>query len=111
MTITLIDHPTQLHPTAPLEAPRLESAPAGEPLDCVDYDPDPVVVAVQRQAAASCAATRETGSPVLGSTNPVAEPYDTQRWLFAERARYLREGTCDPYAQLMLMRAGLLTPR
>lgn len=111
MTITLIDHPARLHPQLPLEAPRLESAPASEPVDCVEYDTDPVVVAVQRQAAASRAATLQAAPQGMGSTNESSDPYDTQQWLFAERARYLREGTCDPYAQLMLMRAGLLTPR
>ncbi|GAB77401.1 hypothetical protein SAMN05421595_1232 [Austwickia chelonae] len=33
---------------------------------------------------------------------------DPQQWLFAERARYVREGSCDPWAEQMLYRAGLL---
>ncbi len=33
---------------------------------------------------------------------------DPQGWLFAQRSRYLREGTCDPWAEQLLYRAGLL---
>ena len=33
---------------------------------------------------------------------------DPQGWLFAQRARYQREGCCDPWAEQMLARAGLL---
>lgn len=68
--------------------------------DRVEYDPDPVVVAVQRQADAAARIV-----------DAVSRDADPQAWLFAERARYVREGTCDPYAQLMLMRAGLLPLR
>ena len=68
--------------------------------DRVEYDPDPVVVAVQRQADAAARIV-----------DTVSRDVDPQAWLFAQRARYVREGTCDPYAQLMLMRAGLLPVR
>ena len=49
--------------------------------DRVEYDPDPVVVAVQRQA--------EAASRVVDAVTREADP---QAWLFAERARYVREG-------------------
>lgn len=38
----------------------------------------------------------------------VAETVDPQAWLFLQRARFLTEGTCDPYAAAMLHRAGFL---
>lgn len=68
--------------------------------DRVEYDPDPVVVAVQRHADA----TARVASTLRDETDP-------QAWLFAQRSRYLREGACDPYAQLMLLRVGLLPVR
>lgn len=61
---------------------------------CPDYDVDPYALAVQCQAAAALSAVRTT---------------DPETWLFLERARYLAEGSCDPYAELMLRRAGFLT--
>lgn len=70
----------------------------------VEYDPDPVIVAVQRQTDAAHAIGALFGDAVTRDADP-------QAWLFAERARYVREGSCDPYAQLMLMRAGLLPLR
>ncbi len=33
---------------------------------------------------------------------------DPQSWLFVQRARYLVQGYCDPYAEQMLRRMGLL---
>ncbi len=33
---------------------------------------------------------------------------DPQAWLFAERARYRETGVCDPWAEHLLRRAGLL---
>ncbi|QQS00238.1 MAG: hypothetical protein IPK37_15300 [Austwickia sp.] len=36
---------------------------------------------------------------------------DPQAWLFAERARHQRDGACDPWADQMLYRAGLLPTR
>lgn len=33
---------------------------------------------------------------------------DPQTWLFVQRARYLAQGHCDPYAEQMLRRMGLL---
>lgn len=41
----------------------------------------------------------------------VAPGGDPQGWLFAERSRFLREGTCDPWAAQMLAKAGLLPRR
>lgn len=35
-------------------------------------------------------------------------PIDPQDWLFAERERYRRLGSCDPWAEQMLRRAGML---
>lgn len=108
MSITVIDRPEQAFDTLAVEVPQLFAVP--EPATAtVDYDPDPVIVAVQRQAAAASAAvTRvESVESVVGREPQV----DTQAWLFAERARYRAEGTCDPYAMLMLMRAGMLPVR
>lgn len=33
---------------------------------------------------------------------------DPESWLFAQRARYAQTGWCDPYAEQMLRRAGML---
>ena len=104
MTITLTaPDPTQTQTAfiADVE-PRLDvvSPEFTRGRDRVEYDPDPVVVAVQRQA--------EAASRVVDAVTREADP---QAWLFAERARYVREGACDPYAQLMLMRASLLPLR
>ncbi|MBW3086538.1 hypothetical protein KEM60_02761 [Austwickia sp. TVS 96-490-7B] len=33
---------------------------------------------------------------------------DPQQWLFAQRERFRRDGVCDPWAEQMLYRAGLL---
>lgn len=96
-------HPTTTVGAAVLSAPAPQahparSADAAEPLFLADPSPvgidDPVVAAVDRQAAAARAALRAV---------------DPQAWLFAERTRYLSEGTCDPYAELMLRRGGFLT--
>lgn len=38
----------------------------------------------------------------------IAEHADPQSWLFMQRARYLADGSCDPYAEQMLRRMGLL---
>lgn len=54
---------------------------------------DLVVDAAERQGAAVIGVLRRT---------------DPQAWLFAERARYLRSGSCDPYAEQLLRRAGFL---
>lgn len=35
---------------------------------------------------------------------------DPQAWLFAQRTRHLTYGFCDPYAEQMLRRMGLLPP-
>lgn len=104
MSITLIADPTTLDlDLATTAAHGLEvPGPLGHRSDEVDYDPDPVIVAVQRQAGAAARAARAVDAPVDPRT------VDPQAWLFAERARYRREGTCDPYAMLMLLRAGML---
>lgn len=75
--------------TAPLflSAPVSPAAPEPAALD-------PLAAAVERQAAAALSAVRA---------------HDPEAWLFLERTRYLAEGTCDPYAELMLRRAGFLT--
>jgi len=49
------------------------------------------------------AAARQ-GTAVIG----VLRRTDPQAWLFAERARYLRTGSCDAYAEQLLRRAGFL---
>lgn len=49
------------------------------------------------------AAARQ-GTAVVG----ILRRTDPQAWLFAERARYLRTGVCDPYAEQLLRRAGFL---
>lgn len=108
MTITLTEPGrTETFPAFMAEAePRLDvvSPEFACATDRVEYDPDPVVVAVQRQADAA----RAIGALVGDAVSRDADP---QAWLFTQRARYVREGTCDPYAQLMLMRAGLLPQR
>ena len=49
------------------------------------------------------AAARQ-GATVVG----ILRRTDPQAWLFAERALYLRSGSCDPYAEQLLRRAGFL---
>lgn len=83
-----------------------QSAPQADPADrtpafldlgsatASPHDVDPLAAAVERHAAAALTVLR------------LADP---QAWLFLERSRYLAEGTCDPYAELMLRRAGFLT--
>lgn len=63
---------------------------------------DPLTEAVERQAAAARAAMQAVDRAIERAVDPSA-------WLFAERRRYLTEGTCDPYAEMMLRRAGFLT--
>ncbi|WP_040162099.1 hypothetical protein [Mobilicoccus massiliensis] len=46
----------------------------------------------------------DRGTAVIG----VLRRSDPQAWLFAERARYLLTGTCDPYAEQLLRQAGCL---
>ncbi len=36
---------------------------------------------------------------------------DPQAWLFVQRAKFLTDGYCDPYAEQMLRRMGLLPRR
>ncbi len=78
--------------------PALHAAAASADLECQAGDvdcgggPDPILAAVGRQA-------------------DTVRRMDPQAWLFAERARYARHGVCDPYAQLVLLRAGLLPQR
>lgn len=38
----------------------------------------------------------------------IAGDADPESWLFVQRARYLSVGYCDPYAEQMLRRMGLL---
>lgn len=48
---------------------------------------------------------------VTGRAAQVLSTADPQAWLFVQRARYLDEGHCDPYAEQMLRRMGLLPSR
>ena len=57
--------------------------------------------ALDRQADAARAMT-------LGVTGGGASQTDPQAWLFTQRAHYREHGYCDPYAELMLRRAGFL---
>lgn len=61
--------------------------------DTATDENDPVVDAAKRQGVAVIGLLRST---------------DPQAWLFAERARYKREGTCNPYAEQLLRQAGFL---
>ncbi|GAB97671.1 hypothetical protein BJY21_003917 [Kineosphaera limosa] len=119
MSITVIDLPAETigAPQLAVELPRLSAHPQPGPAT-IDYDTAPVVQAVQRQAAAASAVARrftgETAGPEQLAGQPVGRPdreVDPQTWLFAERARYREQGTCDPYAMLMLLRAGMLPTR
>ncbi|MDO5629479.1 MAG: hypothetical protein Q4G43_14275 [Mobilicoccus sp.] len=49
-------------------------------------------------------ATQRQNSAVIG----VLRRTDPQTWLFAERARYLQTGRCDPFAEQLLRQAGFL---
>lgn len=105
MSITVIDHPTY-SPTDPqLPAEFTGHGGLSQPeATAAEYDTDPIFVAVQRQAAPASAAARRV-------TSGECDAVDPQAWLFAERSRYREQGTCDPYAMLMLMTAGLLPVR
>ncbi|WP_168581845.1 hypothetical protein [Gephyromycinifex aptenodytis] len=69
------------------------STPQAPEMGTGQISEDPVVQAAARQGVAVIG--------LLRRTNP-------QAWLFAERARYLRDGTCNPYAEQLLRQAGFL---
>ena len=75
----------------PTDAARIEerSGPGAHPIGTGDLVIDPAA----RQGHAVVGILRRT---------------DPQAWLFAERARYLRTGSCDAYAEQLLRSAGFL---
>ena len=79
----------EVHPTADAGGARSETA----------ADPD-LYARVNQQAA--------WVSVVVATAAGAVDPQD---WLFAERARFQRTGRCDPWAEQMLMRAGLFPSR
>ena len=78
--------------TTTIESDTIEQLETERPATPVGLG-DLVVDAAERQGAAVIGVLRRT---------------DPQAWLFAERARYLRAGSCDPYAEQLLRRAGFL---
>lgn len=78
--------------TTTIESDTIEQLETERPATPVGLG-DLVVDAAERQGAAVIGVLRRT---------------DPQAWLFAERARYLRTGSCDPYAEQLLRRAAFL---
>ena len=81
--------------------PSLTNVTRGPFSDTAEAD-DRVFLMVQHRAVWSPA---ERGEPA-GSAQ--ASTMDPQDWLFAQRARYQSHGSCNPWAEQMLYRAGML---
>lgn len=87
------DTEVHMHTQRGLVDPTLTSDTRTPFCDTAEAD-DRIFRMVERQTAWVTATTRS----------------DPQQWLFAQRARLQVEGMCDPWAEQMLYRAGLLPP-
>ena len=83
------------HPTTITRAPFADTAQADER----------VFAMVEQQATWVGTVVREAGTVACHGGAVAADP---GQWLFAQRERFKRDGACDPWAEQMLYRAGLL---
>ena len=90
------------HPTTITRAPFADTAQADER----------VFAMVEQQATWVGTVVREVGTVVREAGTVAchggAVAADPGQWLFAQRERFKRDGACDPWAEQMLYRAGLL---